>query len=79
MKKPDGIVRRFGARNIAIKVTREQDANVLDMMRRLRAVAADIDADLRPRGLSLTLSTTRRPTSIRRSAWSTTTSSWAAC
>ena len=55
MKKPDGIVRRFGARNLAIKVTREQDANVLAMMRRLRAVAADIDTDLRPRGLSLTV------------------------
>jgi HAE1 family hydrophobic/amphiphilic exporter-1 len=55
LKKPDGIVRRFGASNIAIKITREQDANVLDMMRRLRAVAANIDADLRPRGLSLTL------------------------
>jgi hydrophobic/amphiphilic exporter-1 (mainly G- bacteria), HAE1 family len=55
LKKPDGIVRRFGASNIAIKITREQDANVLDMMRRLRAVAAAIDTDLRPRGLSLTL------------------------
>ena len=55
LKKPDGIVRRFGASNIAIKITREQDANVLDMMRRLRAVAAAIDADLRPRDLSLTL------------------------
>lgn len=54
-KKPDGIVRRFGARNIAIKITREQDANVLDMMRRLRAVAADLDSGLRSRGLSLTL------------------------
>ena len=55
LKKPDGIVRRFGASNIAIRITREQDANVLDMMRRLRAVAAAIDTDLRPRGLSLTL------------------------
>jgi HAE1 family hydrophobic/amphiphilic exporter-1 len=54
-KKPDGIVRRFGARNIAVRVTREQGANVLDMMSRLRAVAADIDAGLRPRGLSLSL------------------------
>ncbi|MFM8803787.1 MAG: efflux RND transporter permease subunit, partial [Planctomycetia bacterium] len=42
MKKPSGIVRRFGARNIAIRVTRERDANVLEMMRRLRAVAAEI-------------------------------------
>jgi HAE1 family hydrophobic/amphiphilic exporter-1 len=55
MKKPDGIVRRFGTSNIAIKVTRERDANVLDMMRRLRTVVAAIDADLRPRGLSLSL------------------------
>ncbi|MFM8708696.1 MAG: efflux RND transporter permease subunit, partial [Planctomycetia bacterium] len=55
MKKPSGIVRRFGARNIAIRVTRERDANVLEMMRRLRAVAAEIDRDLEPRGLSLAL------------------------
>ena len=55
MKKPDGIVRRFGASNIAIRITRETDANVLAMMRRLRAVAAEIDHDLRPRGLSLSL------------------------
>jgi hydrophobic/amphiphilic exporter-1 (mainly G- bacteria), HAE1 family len=54
-KKPDGIVRRFGARNIAVRITREQGANVLDMMRRLRAVAAEIDADLRPRGLALSV------------------------
>jgi HAE1 family hydrophobic/amphiphilic exporter-1 len=54
-KKPDGIVRRFGARNIAVKITREQDANVLKMMRRLRAVTADLDRGLRPKGLSLTI------------------------
>ncbi|MFM8734121.1 MAG: efflux RND transporter permease subunit [Pirellulales bacterium] len=54
-KKPDGIVRRFGARNIAIRVTRESGANVLDVMRRLREVAAGIDEQLEPRGLSLTL------------------------
>jgi hydrophobic/amphiphilic exporter-1 (mainly G- bacteria), HAE1 family len=54
-KKPDGIVRRFGARNIAVKVTRESGANVLDVMRRLREVVAGIDAQIRGRGLSLTL------------------------
>jgi HAE1 family hydrophobic/amphiphilic exporter-1 len=54
-KKPDGIVRRFGANNIAIRVTRESGANVLEVMRRLRAVAADIDTALEPKGLSLTL------------------------
>ena len=54
-KKPEGIVRRFGARNIAIRVTREAGANVLDVMRRLREVAARIDEPLRPKGLSLSL------------------------
>ncbi|MBM4023331.1 MAG: efflux RND transporter permease subunit, partial [Planctomycetes bacterium] len=54
-KKPDGIVRRFGARNIAIRVTRESGANVLEVMRRLREVVAAINRDLQPRGLSLTL------------------------
>jgi HAE1 family hydrophobic/amphiphilic exporter-1 len=55
-KKPTGVVRRFGARNIAIKITREQGANVLETMRQLRAVGADIDRSLlRKRGLSLTL------------------------
>ena len=54
-KKPDGIVRRFGARNIAIRVTRESGANVLDVMRRLRDVTARIDEQLAPKGLSLTL------------------------
>jgi HAE1 family hydrophobic/amphiphilic exporter-1 len=54
-KKPDGIVRRFGARNIAIRVTRESGANVLEVMRRLRDVTARIDEQLAPRGLSLTL------------------------
>ena len=54
-KKPEGIVRRFGANNIAIRVTRESGANVLEMMRRLRAVAAAIDVGLAPQGLSLTL------------------------
>lgn len=54
-KKPDGIVRRFGARNIAIRVTRESGANVLEVMRRLRELTARIDEQLAPQGLSLTL------------------------
>jgi HAE1 family hydrophobic/amphiphilic exporter-1 len=54
-KKPDGVVRRFGGRTIAVRITRSQGANVLEMMRRLRGVAADIDRVLRPRGLSMTL------------------------
>jgi HAE1 family hydrophobic/amphiphilic exporter-1 len=54
-RKPDGVVRRFGARNIAIRITREQGANVLDVMRRIRALVGQIDGQLRPRGLSLTL------------------------
>jgi HAE1 family hydrophobic/amphiphilic exporter-1 len=54
-KKPDGVVRRFGGRTIAVRITRSQGSNVLEMMRRLRTVAADIDRSLRPRGLSLTL------------------------
>ncbi|MBM3955878.1 MAG: efflux RND transporter permease subunit [Planctomycetes bacterium] len=55
-KKADGVVRRFGASNLALRVTREQGANVLDTVRRLRAVAADVDRTvLRPRGLGLTM------------------------
>ncbi|MEI8228763.1 MAG: efflux RND transporter permease subunit [Planctomycetota bacterium] len=55
-KKPSGVVRRFGARNIAVKITREQGANVLETMRRLRQVTDDIDRNLLgKRGLSLTL------------------------
>ena len=55
-KKPSGVVRRFGARNIAVKITREQGANVLETMRRLRQVTDDIDRNLLgKRSLSLTL------------------------
>ena len=54
-KKPTGIVRRFGARNIAIRITREQGANVLELMRQVRGVATDIDRGLRGKGLSLTV------------------------
>ena len=54
-RKPDGIVRRFGAGNIAIRVTRDQNANVLETMAELREVARDIDLGvLRKMGLSLT-------------------------
>ena len=52
-KKPSGVVRRFGSKNIAIKITRETGANVLELMRGLRLVVADIDRGLRPRGLRL--------------------------
>jgi hydrophobic/amphiphilic exporter-1 (mainly G- bacteria), HAE1 family len=55
-RKPDGVVRRFGASNIAIRVTRETGANVLDTMARLRSVADDIDRTiLRRQGLSLSM------------------------
>lgn len=55
-KKADGVVRRFGARNIAIRITREQGANVLETMQRLRGVADDLDKGLLKRkNLSLTL------------------------
>ena len=55
-RKPDGVVRRFGASNIAIRVTRETGANVLDTMAQLRKVADDIDRTiLRRQGLSLSL------------------------
>jgi HAE1 family hydrophobic/amphiphilic exporter-1 len=54
-KKPQGVVRRFGSKNIAIRITRETGANVLDLMADLRDVVADIDAGLRPRRLTLTL------------------------
>jgi HAE1 family hydrophobic/amphiphilic exporter-1 len=54
-KKPEGLVRRFGARTIAIRVTREKNANVLETMQRLRAVAADIDVQLARQGLGLKL------------------------
>ena len=55
-RKPDGVVRRFGASNIAIRVTRETGANVLNTMSLLRNVADDIDRTiLRRQGLSLSL------------------------
>ena len=55
-KKATGIVRRVGSSSIAVRVTRDQTANVLETMRQLRAVAADIDQNfLAPQGLSLAL------------------------
>jgi HAE1 family hydrophobic/amphiphilic exporter-1 len=54
-KKPEGLLRRFGTSNIGIRISREQGSNVLEMMRGVRAVAADIDRALRPRGLALEL------------------------
>jgi HAE1 family hydrophobic/amphiphilic exporter-1 len=54
-KKPDGVVRRFGSRNMAIRITRETGANVLELMRQLRAVVAEINRGLRDRGLTLSL------------------------
>jgi hydrophobic/amphiphilic exporter-1 (mainly G- bacteria), HAE1 family len=54
-KKPDGVVRRFGSRNMAIRITRETGANVLELMRQLRAVVAEINTGLRGRGLTLSL------------------------
>jgi HAE1 family hydrophobic/amphiphilic exporter-1 len=56
MKKATGVVRRVGSSSIAVRVTRDQNANVLETMRQLRRVAADIDQNLlAPRGLSLAL------------------------
>ena len=54
-KKADGIVRRFGARNIAVRITREQGANVLEVMRRVRALVGELDEELHSRGLSLSV------------------------
>ncbi len=54
-KKPDGVVRRFGSRNMAIKITRETGANVLELMRQLRAMVAEINTALSRRGLTLSL------------------------
>lgn len=54
-KKPDGVVRRFGARSIAVRITREQGANVLDVMRQLRSLVTELDEQLRPRGLGLSV------------------------
>ena len=54
-KKPDGVVRRFGSRNMAIRITRETGANVLELMRQLRSVVGEINTGLHGRGLTLSL------------------------
>lgn len=54
-KKPDGLVRRFGESSIAINCQRQTGANVLDVMKGLRAVNQELnDSILADRGLTLT-------------------------
>lgn len=54
-KKPDGIVSRYGDKNIAVNCVRETGANVLDVMAGLRETMDDINQYvLAPRGLQLT-------------------------
>ncbi|MCX7409992.1 MAG: efflux RND transporter permease subunit [Planctomycetales bacterium] len=53
-KKSEGMVRRFGDASIAIRVLRENNANVLDVMEGLRVANDRLNQDiLKPRGLSL--------------------------
>lgn len=53
-KKPEGMVRRFGDSSIAIRVLRENNANVLDVMEGLREVNARLNETiLNRRDLSL--------------------------
>lgn len=53
-KKPTGLVRRFGESSIAINCIRESGANVLEIMKGLRASRQEIDENiLKPRGLQL--------------------------
>jgi HAE1 family hydrophobic/amphiphilic exporter-1 len=42
-KKPDGLVRRFGASSIAVNCIRESGANVLDVMDGLRKTTAELN------------------------------------
>jgi hydrophobic/amphiphilic exporter-1 (mainly G- bacteria), HAE1 family len=54
-KKPDGLVRRFGASSVAINASRETGANVLDVMDGLREAVHEINRDLlAARNLELT-------------------------
>ena len=54
-KKPDGFVRRFGDSNIAVNVQRESGANVIDVMRGLRAECERLNEGVLARnGLVLT-------------------------
>ncbi|MBS0202725.1 MAG: efflux RND transporter permease subunit [Planctomycetes bacterium] len=45
-RKPDGLVRRFGSDSIAVRVLRENNANVLDVMEGLRAANAKLNESL---------------------------------
>jgi HAE1 family hydrophobic/amphiphilic exporter-1 len=54
-RKPDGLVRRFGSDSIAIRVMRETNANVLNVMVGLREANAKLNENLLARrGLHLT-------------------------
>jgi HAE1 family hydrophobic/amphiphilic exporter-1 len=54
-KKPDGVVNQLGQITIAINVTRETGANVLETMAGLREAVAELNHDLlHPRDLQLT-------------------------
>ena len=54
-KKPDGFVRRFGTKAIAVNTVRETGANVLDVMDGLREANQELNAGvLKDRGLLLT-------------------------
>ena len=54
-KKPDGIVNELGQISIAINVTRETGANVLEVMEGLRQATDELNHELlHPRGLQLT-------------------------
>ncbi len=53
-KKPDGLVRRFGESGITLSVSRENNANVIEVMKGLRATMDDLNENLlAPRGLLL--------------------------
>lgn len=54
-KKPDGLVRRFGAASIAVNCLRSNNANVLEVMNGLRATLDRLNTEiLGPSGLQLT-------------------------
>lgn len=53
-KKPDGLVRRFGESGITMSVSRENNANVIEVMKGLKAVMNDLNKNLLgPKGLLL--------------------------
>ena len=47
-KKPTSMIRRLGERAIAVPVRRENGANVIETMKGVRAVAADLNQTLLP-------------------------------